>query len=33
MLAKSVESWTDLDKALLRGSLTGKLGPTSERTQ
>jgi hypothetical protein len=32
-LAESVESWSDYDKAIFRASLTGKLGPTTEKVQ
>jgi hypothetical protein len=32
-LAESVESWNPVEKAIFRASLTGKLGPTSERIQ
>jgi hypothetical protein len=32
-LQKSVGSWNPVEKAIFRASLTGKLGPTSERIQ
>jgi hypothetical protein len=31
--AETVESWSDYDKAIFRASLTGKLGPTTEKVQ
>jgi hypothetical protein len=32
-LAESIESWSDLDKAILRAGVTGKLGPTTKKIQ
>jgi hypothetical protein len=33
MFGKAVESWDLVEKAIFRASLTGRLGPTSERIQ
>lgn len=32
-LAMAIESWDPIEKAIFRASMTGKLGPTSERIQ
>ena len=32
-LAESIESWSDLDKAIFRAGVTGKLGPTTDKIQ
>jgi len=32
-LAESIEPWSDLDKAIIRAGMTGRLGPTTDKIQ